>query len=138
MSKDTTINTASTLPAPADERFVTADPDDYHAGWLQGYIVCSYAELAQVFGEPNGEGDGYKVSTSWVIRDNETGDLWEIYDYKRTSLYSPEYPTVEQFRALPAFNWHVGGTSQKGFNPRPLTKFLAAKLGRDVEGMSDR
>lgn len=104
------------------DRFITTDEA---GGYSIGEVECSYADLVKVFGEPNGEGDGYKVSTSWCVQDTETGESVEIYDYKETSLYSPGYPSVEAFRARPSYEWHIGGTNETRREPQVVTALRA-------------
>lgn len=91
-------------------RFETADA--LSIGHLVGEITCSYAQLVAKFGEPNGGSDGYKVSTAWVLKDTNNGQVFSIYDYKETSMYSQENPSVEKFRALPEYGWHIGAQSK--------------------------
>ena len=76
---------------------------------FQDEVEASYDDLLSLFGEPNGEGDNYKVSTMWVLEDDDKNFL-TIYDYKETDLYSRGYPSVQAFRARPSYVWHIGGT----------------------------
>ena len=39
---------------------------------MLGYVTVSYAHLYALLGESLG-GDGYKVSTEWYVKDNQTG-----------------------------------------------------------------
>ncbi len=89
---------------------------------LRGHFICSYQDLVRVFGEPNCEGDEYKVSTEWVISDIE-GNVWTIYDYKMTDLYDDNTMTVEEFRNLPEYEWHIGG-HDTAEGTGPLIEFL--------------
>ncbi len=105
-------------------RFIPSD--DYAGGWLQGEFTASYSDLVKVFGEPS-DGDGYKVSTSWTIQDTETGAVFEIYDYKETSLYDPSNnPSVEEFRALDSYDWHIGG--ERACDRGALRTFVSERL----------
>jgi len=79
---------------------------------LCGYVKTSYANLVRLFGEPNSEGDEYKVSTEWNLR-RSGGGVATIYDYKETNLYDSDGMTVDEFRQLPEYNWHIGGNSQE-------------------------
>ena len=97
---------------------------------LQGYLTASFDELKSVFGEPNSPGDDYKVSTEWEIKGIDSGAELTIYDWKETVLYDSHELTVEDFRKLPSYEWHVGGNSKGGIFE--LTKFLGDKLGRSV------
>ena len=48
---------------------------------------------------PENSGDG-KVSTEWVL--SFKGQVFTLYDYRGSS-------SVEEFRALPSYDWHIGG-----------------------------
>lgn len=73
----------------------------------QGYLTASYAQLVALLGEPNNCGDEYKVSTQWTV--TFAGKVFTIYDYKETNLYGDkDAPSVDQFRALPSYEWHIG------------------------------
>lgn len=74
---------------------------------LVGYYPCSFQELQQMLGAPNGETDDYKVSTEWRLKDSE-GKVITLYDYKETSLYSKGLPSVEEFRNFQSYDWHIG------------------------------
>lgn len=87
--------------------------DSMVGGSLCGYVDASYGKLVALFGEPNSEGDMYKVSTQWVLEKDETGILVRLYDYKDTNLYDGSYPSVEEFRQLDTYKWHVGAQSTK-------------------------
>jgi len=71
-------------------------------------LTTSYAELVRRFGEPN-DGDEYKVSSEWILIEESTGAIITIHDWKATELYDDDYPTLEKFRELPLYEWHVGG-----------------------------
>lgn len=79
---------------------------------LQGYVTASYADLLAVLGEPAAESDGYKVSTEWTVTHIATNSCVTLYDYKETSLYDEDLPSVELFRASPSHDWHIGATSK--------------------------
>lgn len=85
--------------------------EQYASGHKLGEFVASYSDLRDLFGEPNSEADGYKVSTEWVLED-ENGEVIYIGDWKETNLYDEEYPTVEQFRNQISANWSIGGTDK--------------------------
>lgn len=71
-------------------------------------VTCSYAALVRVLGEPNSDGDAYKVSTEWDIRGKD-GREYSVYDWKSTDLYDEEHlPTVEVSRLEPNATWHIG------------------------------
>jgi hypothetical protein len=73
---------------------------------LRGGITTSYAKLKALFGEAK-ESDGHKVSSEWVFED-EDGSVATLYDWKQTSLYDEEYPSVDEFRAQSSYDWHIG------------------------------
>jgi hypothetical protein len=102
-----------TTTAKGDAMKFTVNPRNWNYGTsLQGYVTASYAELAAIFGpaDPaNRDGDG-KVSTEWLLKFEDGTDA-TVYDYKDTSLYDEGLPTPEQFRALPSYDWHIGGRS---------------------------
>lgn len=83
------------------------DSNVFRGGCLQGHVTTSYARLLALFGEPNGGTDEYKVSTEYALEFE--GKCFSLYDYKETSLYSRDYPSVAEFRALPEYGWHIGG-----------------------------
>lgn len=112
----------------------TDDRDRFHVtaasptvSHLQGFVTCSYADLVQTFGNPNSEGDGYKVSTEWVIYDRADDLTITIYDWKCTELYD-DYPTsVEEFRAQQSYEWHIGCSSKP--DVVALAAFIRAHTG---------
>ena len=70
----------------------------------KGYFKTSYQKLYDFLGEPvSGEG---KVSTEWGLKIG--GKQYTIYDYKQTNLYEEDYPTVDEFRKLDSYLWHIG------------------------------
>lgn len=95
--------------------------DNRSGGSLAGYMTCSYKDLRAVLGPPNSKGDEYKVSTEWVLL--YRGKTWTIYDYKETRTYDRSLPSVRAFRALPEFEWHIGGAGTAG-----IEEFKAAIL----------
>lgn len=96
---------------------------EFTGGHLIGYFTCSYADLVKLFGEPD-QSDGYKVSGEWQVTDGR--DQFSIYDYKETSLYDDCYPSVNQFRELPSYEWHIGGTVK----PTALIEFLTEEIAK--------
>jgi len=107
------------------DRFVRHVGDN-GGGSLIGYVLMSYADLVKVFGKPNGY-SGDKVSTSWMIEDTVTGNVFEIYDYKETNLYERGMQSVAGFRKRPSYDWHLGGTK---LHKQALSRFLNEKLGQ--------
>jgi hypothetical protein len=102
--------------------FVVDATADYSWGSNQGYVTASYAILKQLLGDPNWLGDEYKVSTGWVLRNVEEGFAVTIHDFKQTNLYNEDYPTVEQFRAQPSYEWSVGAKNYE--QSRKLVEWL--------------
>ena len=95
-----------------EEQFVLVD--EFVPGSFQGVFHTSYSNLVAVLGEA--DVDGLDKSTSeWSLKDTVTGEMWRIYDYKATSIYdsSGNMPSLEEFRALPSYGWHIGGTSSR-------------------------
>lgn len=69
---------------------------------LQGYIDISYAELVEKLGDPDSNGDGYKVDAEWIRKDGEV--IFTICNYKTGPNYNEGAGSVEAIR-----DWHVGG-----------------------------
>lgn len=65
---------------------------------LVGSVQLVYSDIVEAFGDPL-KGDGYKVSGEWIFVDDESGAVFTLYDWKSTSLYSEDLPSVEAFRA---------------------------------------
>lgn len=97
--------------------------NEFQSGHLVGSFTCSYADLVRIFGEPGDMTDEYKVSTQWSVTDGT--QHFEIYDYKETCTYDEDLPTIEEFRAWPEYDWHIGGTVK----PTSLVEFLKSKIG---------
>ena len=64
---------------------------------LKGHITTTYMQLCSIFGEPV-ESDEFKVSGEWMFED-EQGNTFTVYDWKSTSLYDSDLPSVEDFRS---------------------------------------
>ena len=102
------------------------NPNAYQSGCLQGYFKTSYAKLVEKFGEPLPETDDSndpyepKVSTTWIF-ESEGEIVFDLYDWKETDLYDSRLMTIDEFRALPEYNWHIGGNS----NPENFIEFVA-------------
>lgn len=69
----------------------------------------AFERVRAVLGEPR-KGDGYKVSSEWVVTD-ALGRVFTVYDYKETNLYDSELPSVAAFRRRP-YSWHIGAAQQ--------------------------
>lgn len=72
-------------------------------------IQLVYSDIVRAFGEPV-EFDEYKVSGQWTFHDPSTGAVFTLYDWKSTSLYSSDLPSVTEFRSssTPAI-FNIGG-----------------------------
>ncbi len=76
---------------------------------FRGYMLATYSDLVKTFGDPNSEGDGYKVDVEWVL-DTPHG-VATIYNYKDGRAYLGE-------RGLPIEHiceWHVGGKNNEAY-----------------------
>ena len=73
-------------------------------------MITGVAKSQILFGPPE-EGDQYKVSTEWTFKGE--GGIFTIYDWKATDLYGDEYSSVEEFRSLPAYEWHIGAANKE-------------------------
>lgn len=98
--------------------------------WLQGCIEETYDRLVEVFGEPNCEGDEYKVQKEWVIKFAD-GTIATIYDYKEGDCYNGPGQGTHYTKVT---DWHIGGRDQ-----RAVTLVQEALNGQhetgEVEGM---
>jgi hypothetical protein len=67
---------------------------------LQGSIVTTYAELVQVFGQPDygPDADMDKTTCEWALQ-FEDGTIATIYDWKTRGTPYGQY------------DWHIGGSS---------------------------
>ena len=73
-----------------------------------GTHLQRYADIRKILGNPNSEGDGYKVTTEWCIELKEpsgTRTVATIYDWKEGGLRCRRGE----------YNWHIGG-----FSPRAV------------------
>lgn len=81
--------------------------DNFQSSWLQGSIDTSYNDLVACFGEPNGQGDDYKVQVEWSI-EFEDGTYATIYDWKEGDNYNGAGNGTHYTRVT---DWHIGGNS---------------------------
>lgn len=90
-------------------------------------IICSYEQLVKVLGEHNNEGDGYKVTTEWVV-EGPDGAILTVYDWKATHAYdsSDESLTLKQLRSGMDVYWHIGGSSLAA--AEKLHQYITAKI----------
>jgi hypothetical protein len=106
---------------PAFRRSQTANASGVS---LQGYVPASYTKLKSLYGDDHILSDDGKVSTEWVFVNVDTGDPVTLYDYKMTNLHGEGFMSVEQFRSLPEYDWHVGA-----HNKNTADEFIAWLLG---------
>lgn len=123
------IKTPGSLALP-DDRFTRAGDDaNINGTCLRGYFEASYADLVAVFGEPE-RGDGYKVSTEWIIVDRTCDDVVTVYDWKETSLYESYLMSLDEFRAQKTYQWHLGGRGN--VSAHTFAEWLGVKLGKYI------
>lgn len=101
--------------------------DSFESSCLQGAVDAHYGDLVQCFGEPNSNGDEYKVQKEWMIS-FEDGTYATIYDWKEGDNYNGEgngthYTLVK--------DWHIGGQSQAAV--RAVTATLDDYLNGIIE-----
>lgn len=115
--------------------------DSHHkigSSYLSDFI-CSYNDLKKVLGPHNAEGDGYKVTTEWVLQSPD-GDVLTVYDWKCTVAYSPEDEemfTEEDLRSDRDVVWHIGGRSlvaAERFHQYLRAKIKGEELPPQVDG----
>ncbi len=92
---------------------------------LKGYFKTSYQKLYVFLGEPLSL-DG-KVSTTWILKIG--GKQYTIYDYKQTDLYNEDLPTVEEFRKLNSYLWHIG--AELGADASACIEYLKEEIVAD-------
>jgi hypothetical protein len=71
-----------------------------------GRMSASYDDLVELFGEPDESPDEYKISTEWCLVDS-LGRYCSLFDWKQTNLYDPDFPSIEEFRSLPTYDWII-------------------------------
>ena len=70
-------------------------------------VDISPGVLYSRFGEPDSS-DGHKTSMEWAFEDKE-GNVVSLYDWKSTSLYSPELPPPDVLlMSQRPYTFHVG------------------------------
>jgi hypothetical protein len=88
-------------------------------------VDVSPAFLVRRFGPPR-PSDRFKVSGRYCFADDQTGDVFAVYDYKQTTLYTdgpPDMPTPEEFWADDEpQTLGVGGRGEPG--DAPVTAFV--------------
>jgi hypothetical protein len=79
-----------------------SEVDGFVGGHLLDYLPpIKYSTLVQIFGEPNSDGDGYKVDAEWELKVD--GKYASIYNYKNGPNYTNE-GSIEDI-----IDWHIGG-----------------------------
>lgn len=76
---------------------------------FKGYLLATYQDLLDVFGEPITDKDNCKVDVEWII-DTPHG-IATIYNYKNGKAYLGD-------RGLPVemmCEWHVGGNNIEAY-----------------------
>lgn len=93
------------------KNYKRASIDEVNGTSLKTHVEATFQELVTLLGEPE-QGDDYKVSGEWAVKDRG-GNVCTVYDWKRTNLYDPDYPTVAQFRAgKRPITFNIGGHNQ--------------------------
>jgi hypothetical protein len=94
---------------------------------LVGNVVCRYKDLERAFGKPI-EADGYKVSGEWVFISRDGKRVFTVYDWKMTSLYDEDYPSVDQFRSSDKrVMFNIGG--EYGTDSKEFEAWLSKQIG---------
>lgn len=106
---------------------ILRETDAPYGGSLQGEFRARYTDLVKLLGDPNPyEGGDGKVSTEWTL--SFRGEHFRVYDYKETSLYDSDLPSVREFRQLSSYDWHVGCSDKR---------FAAQVIGRIEDALED-
>jgi hypothetical protein len=99
---------------------------DSNGTYLVGWIKATYVELAELFGEAE-ETDENKISGHWRFVD-EDGNVFTLYDWKKTNLYAISGPSVEEFRKSNlASTFNIGGKQNTELNCN-FMRWLETKL----------
>jgi hypothetical protein len=97
-----------------------------NGSYLVGWVKASYIELAELFGEAE-EVDENKISGHWRFEDEE-GNVFTLYDWKKTSLYDSGCPSVREFRQSGrVFTFNIGGKDKTELNSN-FMRWLETKL----------
>lgn len=76
---------------------------------LQGTVEVDYQTLVNTFGQPQGRGDGYKVTCEWELL-FEDGTVATIYDWKTSKDYRGNFYGID---AKENTDWHIGGKTKR-------------------------
>ena len=81
---------------------------NYNGTGLQGYIIISYEELVNIFGNHQ-TFDDYKTDAQWIVKFSD-GVVATIYNYKNGVNYLGEdYGVPTKYIT----EWNVGGKTDK-------------------------
>lgn len=76
---------------------------------FKGYLLATYTNITSVFGEPQSNGDNYKVDAEWIIETPH--GIATIYNYKDGKAYlGADGLATEQI-----CEWHVGGKNLESY-----------------------
>ncbi len=81
---------------------------DVNGTSLQGRIHTSFDDLADCFGEPTSDGDGYKIDVEWEIQFVD-GTVATIYNWKNGKNYCGD----EGDDSTDITDWHIGAHNLK-------------------------
>lgn len=77
---------------------------------FKGYVLATYSDLIETFGEPTSNGDECKVDVEWILQTPH--GTATIYNYKDGKAYLGENGLiVEQI-----CEWHVGGKKNESYD----------------------
>jgi hypothetical protein len=90
-------------------------------------VEATYEQLVGLLGQPNGAGDGYKVNHEWFMRDDESGAVATIYDWKLGFQ-----PVGSPARLV---EWHLGAKGHYGdLRPVEVCRLLKRQLEAGFHG----
>lgn len=115
---------------------VCGDMDNVDGTSRMGEMNVKYKDLILAFGQPQ-ESDGYKVSGEWVFIEDESGEVFTIYDWKMTELYDSDGLSVDELRTQDkVVTVNIGG-NHKGdverFKCLILAQIEFVKVGKPFE-----
>lgn len=87
---------------------------------LQGYVTATRDELQRAFGPPNGPPDVYRITSEWVLED-EDGVIVTLYDWKRGVDFPPALDEP--------YNWRIGGFGDEAVRALHRAGFTNARSG---------
>lgn len=76
-------------------------PRDFYPGRNGTLADICYADLVEVFGEPNAEDDEYKVDASWAIKIGS--EYIRLWNFKNGPAYLGEGTTMDDI-----YSWSLG------------------------------